>query len=161
MGVPELLLVGLVMLLGLGGVLAPGVPGPWLVWAAVLWWALQDRSRLAGLVLAGTTVILLAAQAVRWQLPSRHRVPGGGITRRLAVRAGVGALIGFCVLPVIGAIPGFLCGIYLAERVRLGGRGSAVTAARAAMRTGGWGVLTELFACLLIMATWLGAVVWG
>lgn len=158
MGVPELLLVGLVMLLGLAGVLVPGVPGPWLVWAAVLWWALQDRGRLAGIVLAGTTGILLAAQAVRWQLPSRRRgAAGTGITRRLALRAGVGALIGFCVLPVIGAVPGFLCGIYLAERVRLGGRGEAVTATRAAMRSGGWSVLTELFACLLITGAWLGA----
>ncbi|WP_255953665.1 DUF456 domain-containing protein [Streptomyces odontomachi] len=160
MGVPELLLVGLVMLLGLAGVLVPGVPGPWLVWAAVLWWALQDRSRLAGIVLAGTTGILLAAQAVRWQLPSRRRGAGDGLTHRLALRAGAGALIGFCVLPVIGAVPGFVGGIYLAERVRLGGRGEAVTATRAAMRSGGWSVLAELFACLLITAAWLGALAW-
>ncbi len=161
MGVSELLLVGLVMLLGLGGVLAPGVPGSLLVWAAVLWWALQDRSDLAGVVLAGATVVLLAAQAVRWQLPPRRRRKNGGITHRLAVRAGAGALIGFCVLPVIGAVPGFLCGIYLAERLRLGGRGEAVTATRTAMRSGGWSVLIELFAGLLIMAAWLGAVIWS
>ncbi|NUO44028.1 MAG: DUF456 domain-containing protein, partial [Streptomyces sp.] len=42
MGVWDLLLVGLVLLLGLCGVLVPGVPGSWLVWAAVLWWALKD-----------------------------------------------------------------------------------------------------------------------
>ncbi|MEU0731642.1 DUF456 domain-containing protein, partial [Streptomyces lavendulocolor] len=36
MGAWQLLLVGLVMLLGLFGVLVPGVPGAWLVWAAVM-----------------------------------------------------------------------------------------------------------------------------
>ena len=160
MGVPELLLAGLVMLLGLGGVLVPGVPGSWLVWAAVLWWALQDRGQLAGLVLAGATVVLLVARAVRWQLPARRRGPGG-MTRRLAVDAGLGALVGFCVLPVLGALPGFLCGIYLAERVRLGGHGAALAATRTALRSGGWAVLAELLAGLLIMATWLGALIWG
>ena len=44
MGVWQLLLVGLVMLLGLVGVLVPGVPGQAMVWAAVLWWALTDRT---------------------------------------------------------------------------------------------------------------------
>ncbi|GHH79530.1 membrane protein [Streptomyces sulfonofaciens] len=156
MGVWELLLVGLVMLLGLCGVLVPGVPGPWLVWASVLWWALQDRTTLAGLVLAGATLVLLVAQAVRWQLPPR-RLRQGVVTHRLAVRAGAGALIGFCVLPVIGAIPGFVAGIYLAERVRLGGHGAAAAATRAVLRAGGWSVLTELFACLLIMGAWLAA----
>jgi uncharacterized protein YqgC (DUF456 family) len=161
MGVWQLLLVGFVMLLGLGGVLVPGVPGPWLVWAAVLWWALQDRTELAGVVLGGTTGILLAAQAVRWQLPPRRRRAAGGLGHWLAVRAGAGALIGFCVLPVIGAVPGFVCGILLAERLRLGGWGAARTATGAALRSGGWSVLTELFACLLIMGAWLGALIWG
>lgn len=47
MGAWELLLVGVVMLLGLCGVLVPGVPGSWLVWAAVAWWAVQDTRTTA------------------------------------------------------------------------------------------------------------------
>ncbi|MEV0319274.1 DUF456 domain-containing protein [Streptomyces sp. NPDC050658] len=160
MGVWELLLVAVVLLLGLCGVLVPGVPGPWLVWAAVMWWALKDTSPVAWGVLVGATVVLLLAQAVRWQLPPR-RFRQSGATRRTAAYAGAGALVGFCVLPVIGAIPGFIGGIYLAERLRLGGHGEAVAATRTAMRAGGWSVLTELFACLLIAGAWLGAVLWG
>ncbi|MFK4070760.1 DUF456 domain-containing protein [Streptomyces sp. NPDC029674] len=160
MGAWELLLVGVVMLLGLCGVLVPGVPGSWLVWAAVLWWTLYDPNGLAWGVLVGATAVLLASQAVRWQLPPR-RLRESGATRRMGVFAGAGALIGFCVLPVIGAIPGFIGGIYAGERLRLGGHGEAVTATRTAMRAGGSSVLAELFACLLILGAWLGVLIWG
>lgn len=160
MGAWELLLVAVVLLLGIGGVLVPGVPGPWLVWAAVLWWALQDPEPVAWWVLVGASVVLLVAQGVRWLLPPR-RFRQSGATRRTAVYAGLGALVGFCVVPVLGSLPGFIGGIYLGERLRLGGHGEAVTATRTAMRAGGWSVLTELFACLLIAGAWLGAVIWG
>ncbi|MFE0101870.1 DUF456 domain-containing protein [Streptomyces sp. NPDC059009] len=160
MGAWELLLVGVVMLLGLCGVLVPGVPGPWLVWAAVLWWALQSPNPLAWGVLVGATLVLLAAQGIRWQLPPR-RLKQAGATPRMAYFAGAGALLGFFVVPVLGAIPGFIGGIYLGERLRLGGHGEAATATRTAMRAGGTSVLVELFSCLLILGAWLGAVWWG
>ncbi|MFD9910247.1 DUF456 domain-containing protein [Streptomyces sp. NPDC059063] len=159
MGAWELLVVGVVMLLGLCGVLVPGVPGSWLVWAAALWWALKDASGLAWGVLVGATLVLLLSQAVRWQLPPR-RLRASGATGRLAVYAGTGALLGFCVVPVLGAAPGFVGGLYLAERLRLGGHGEAVTSVRAALRAGGWSVFVELFACLLIVGAWVGAVIW-
>ncbi|MEU1144353.1 DUF456 domain-containing protein [Streptomyces sp. NPDC005863] len=160
MGAWELLLVGVVMLLGLCGVLVPGVPGSWLVWAAVLWWTLYDPNGLAWGILVGATLVLLAAQAVRWQLPPR-RLRESGATPRMAVCAGAGALLGFCVVPVIGAIPGFVGGIYAGERLRLGRHGEAAASTRNAMRMGGSSVLTELFACLLIVGAWLGALLWG
>ncbi|MFD8674569.1 DUF456 domain-containing protein [Streptomyces seoulensis] len=160
MGAWELLLVGLVIALGLCGVLVPGVPGSWLVWAGVLWWALTNPSGLAWALLVGATVVLLLAQAVRWTLPAR-RLRASGATPRMAVYAGVGTLVGFVLLPVVGALPGFMGGIYLGERLRLGRHGEAMAALRTAMRSGGSSVFTELFACLLIAAAWLGAVLWG
>ncbi|CQR60985.1 DUF456 domain-containing protein [Streptomyces leeuwenhoekii] len=160
MGVVELLLAGLVILLGLCGVLLPGVPGSWLVWAGVLWWALRDPRPVAWSVLVGATVVLLLSQAVRWALPSR-RLRAGGAGPRLTAFAGAGAFLGFLLIPVVGAIPGFLGGIYLAERLRLGRHGEAVAALRTAMRSGGSSVLAELFACLVVAAGWLGAVVTG
>ncbi|MFJ3231963.1 DUF456 domain-containing protein [Streptomyces sp. NPDC086787] len=110
MGVPELLLVGLVIALGVCGVLVPGMPGTWLVWAAVLWWALKDPRPLAWGVLVGATAVLLVAQVVRCALPPRRL------------------------------------------------RESGATPLRMTMRSGGSSVLAELFACLLIAAVWLGAV---
>ncbi|MGW2524370.1 DUF456 domain-containing protein [Streptomyces sp. NPDC001617] len=160
MGVWDLLLVGLVLLLGLCGVLVPGVPGSWLVWAAILWWALKDPRPVAWWVLVGATVALFLSQVVRWALPPR-RLRASGATPRMGVYAGVGALAGFLLLPVVGAIPGFMAGIYLGERLRLGRHAEAVTALRTAMRSGGSSVLAELFTCLLIAGAWLGAVIWG
>ncbi|NUR38503.1 MAG: DUF456 domain-containing protein [Streptomyces sp.] len=160
MGVWDLLLVGLVLLLGLCGVLVPGVPGSWLVWAAVLWWALKDPRPLAWGVLVGATVVLFLSQVVRWALPPR-RLRTSGATPRMAVYAGVGALLGFVLVPVVGAIPGFMGGVYLYERLRLGRHGEARAALRTVMRQGGSSVLAELFTCLLIAGAWLGAVIWG
>lgn len=157
MGAWELLLVGVVLLLGLCGVLVPGVPGSWLVWAAVMWWALEEPRPVAWWVLVGTTSVLLLSRAVRWGLPPR-RLEESGATPRMAVYAGVGAVLGFVLVPVLGAIPGFIGGIYLAERLRLGRHGEAVAAVRLAMRSGGSSVLAELFACLLVAGAWVGAV---
>ncbi|MEU9451256.1 DUF456 domain-containing protein [Streptomyces sp. NPDC048277] len=160
MGAGELLLVGLVLVLGLCGVLVPGVPGSWLVWAAVLWWALYDPRPTAWAVLVGATVVLLLSLVVRWALPPR-RLRASGATPRMAVYAGTGALLGFVLLPVIGTIPGFMAGVYLHERLRLGRSAEATAALRTTMNAGGSSVLAELFACLLIAAGWLVAVVWG
>jgi len=160
MGVWDLLLVGMVMLLGLGGVLVPGVPGSWLVWAAVLWWALKDPRPVAWGVLVGATVALFLSQVVRWTLPPR-RLRASGATPRMGVYAGVGALLGFFLIPVLGAIPGFMGGVYLSERLRLGRHREARAALRTTMRSGGSSVLAELFTCLLIMGAWLGTVIWG
>ncbi|GAA2445739.1 DUF456 domain-containing protein [Streptomyces lavendulocolor] len=160
MGAWQLLLVGLVMLLGLFGVLVPGVPGAWLVWAAVMWWALHVRTGVAWWLLVCATALLLVTQVVVWQLPAR-RLRGVGVTRRMVVYAGVGALVGFILLPVVGAVPGYVGGIYLCERLRLGGHGPAMASTRTVMRAVGTSVLVELFACLLIVGSWVGAVLAG
>lgn len=77
MGAWELLLVAVVLLLGLCGVLVPGVPGSWLVWAGVMWWALEDPRPVAWWVLVGATVVLLVSWAVRWSLPPRRLTESG------------------------------------------------------------------------------------
>ncbi|MGW1974001.1 DUF456 domain-containing protein [Streptomyces sp. NPDC001889] len=159
MGVWQLLLVGLVMVLGLVGVLVPGVPGRWLVWAAMLWWSLHELSPAAWVLLVASTALLLVDQVVVWLLPPR-RQRGTGITRRMAVFAGLGAVVGFVVLPVVGAIPGFIGGIYGTERLRLGGHGQAAASTREVMRAAGTSVLVELFACLVVAGAWLVAVLW-
>ncbi|MGW3121563.1 DUF456 domain-containing protein [Streptomyces sp. NPDC001107] len=160
MGVWDLLLVGLVLLLGLCGVLVPGVPGSWLVWAAVLWWALKATQPVSWWILVGATLAMFLSQVVRWALPPR-RLRASGATPLMGVYAGAGAFLGFVLIPVLGTIPGFMGGIYLYERRRLGGHGEAKAALRTVMRSGGSSVLAELFTCLLITGAWLGAVIWG
>ncbi|MFE2285294.1 DUF456 domain-containing protein [Streptomyces sp. NPDC059443] len=160
MDLPQLLLVGLVLLLGVAGVLVPGVPGTWLVWAGVLWWALHERSAAAWTLLVSATALLLVVQVVKWLLPPR-RLRGVGVTRRMVAYAGAGAVLGFVLVPVVGAVPGFVGGIYLCERRHLGSHGEAWASVRAVMRAVGTSVLVELFACLLVVGAWIGTLVWA
>lgn len=124
MSVWQLVAVGLVMMLGLIGVLVPGVPGQAIVWAAVLWWALTDMTPAAWGVLIGSTALLLLNQALKPLLPPR-RPRESGAPRRTLMLGGIGAITGFFVIPVVGAIAGYVGVIYGAERLRLGSRGPA------------------------------------
>jgi hypothetical protein len=160
MGVWQLLGVAAVMLMGLCGVLVPGVPGPAIVWAAVAWWALADTTGLAWGVLAGATGVLLLSQALTALLPPR-RFKGTGVARRSVLTAGIAAVAGFFLLPVVGGIVGFVGGLYGAERVRLGSHGDGWASARTVLRAGGYSVMAELFACLLVVGAWAGAVIRG
>ncbi|MFB6988813.1 DUF456 domain-containing protein [Streptomyces sp. NPDC056304] len=160
MGVWQLLAVGLVMFLGLVGVLVPGVPGQAIVWAAVLWWALADVTPVAWGVLIGATALLLLNQALKPLLPPR-RPHESGAPRKTLMLGGIGAIVGFFVVPVVGGIAGYVGVIYGAERLRLGSRGAGWASLRSVMRATGWSVLVELFACLLVTGAWLGAAAWG
>lgn len=161
MGTAQVCLIGAVMLLGLVSVPAPGVPGTLLCWAAVLWWATLEHTSLTWGVLAGATGLLAVAQVVVWLMPAR-RIRESGLTWRTLMNAGAVAVAGFCVLPVLGAVLGFVGTIYVTERARLGGgHRTAWTATRVAMRAVGGSVLVELMACLLVAGAWAGAVAAG
>jgi uncharacterized protein YqgC (DUF456 family) len=161
MGTAQAGLIGAVMLLGLLGVAVPGVPGTLLCWAALLWWATSEHTGLTWGVLAGATGLLAVAQVVVRLLPAR-RIRDSGVTWRTVIDAGAVAIAGFFLVPVLGAIAGFVGSIYVTERVRLGGgHRTAWTATRRAMRTVGGSVLVELLACLMVTGTWLIATVAG
>ncbi|ARF58156.1 DUF456 domain-containing protein [Streptomyces gilvosporeus] len=156
----QLVAVGLVLLLGLVGVLIPGVPGPPIVWAGVLWWAMTAQTRTAWTVLIAATVVLLLGQALKWLLPPRslHTV---GTPYGTLFLAGAAGIAGFFLLPVVGAPLGAVGGLYLLERLRLGSHGDAWASTRTVMRAIGLSVLVELFACLLVVGAWVGAVIAG
>lgn len=156
----QLVAVGLVMLLGLLGVLVPGIPGPLIVWAGTLWWTVTENSALAWAVLIGATAVLLLNQALKWLLPTRNLRAAGAPYRTLFVAGAVG-IVGFFVIPVIGGPLCAIGGLYVLERARLGSHGDAWASTRTAMRAIGLSVLVELFACLLVVGAWTGAVIAG
>lgn len=161
MGTAQVCLIGAVMLLGLVGVAAPGVPGTLLCWAAVLWWATTEHTSLTWGVLAGATGLLAVGQVVVWLLPTR-RIRESGVTWRTVLVASSVAIAGFFLLPVVGAVLGFAGTIYVIERDRLGGgHRTAWAATRRAMRAVGGSVLVELLACLFVAGAWAGAVLAG
>ncbi|AZS74811.1 DUF456 domain-containing protein [Streptomyces lydicus] len=160
MSVWQLVAAGLVMLLGLLGVLVPGIPGPLIVWAGVMWWTLSEKSALAWVVLMAATAVLLLNQVLKWLLPARN-LRAVGTPYRALFLAGVAGIVGFFVIPVIGGLLGSVGGLYLLERIRLGSHGDAWASTRTALRAIGLSVLVELFACLLVFGAWIGAVVAG
>lgn len=149
------LLVGLAIAVGLVGIVVPVLPGTLLVWAAILVWALATKTTLAWMVLAVATASVAAAQVVKYVIPDRQ-LRAGGVPRRSIVLGGLLALVGFFVIPVVGLVLGFVAGVYLSERQRLGEHAAAWRGTILAAKAAGVSVLVELAGALLAAATWLG-----
>lgn len=152
--------VGAVIALGLVGVLVPVLPGLALVWGAVLVWALVEQSTLGWVVLGVATALLAAGTVVKYVVPGR-RLRRAGVPWRSTALGGALGVVGFFVVPVVGLLLGFVLGVYLAERQRLGGHGPAWQSTRQALAAAGWSVLIELAAGMAMAATWLAGVLMG
>jgi uncharacterized protein len=150
-------LVGVAILIGLLGVVVPALPGLLLVWGAVLVWALVERTATAWVVLVVASVLFAVSQVVKYLVPGR-RMRAAGVPWSTLAAGGVLAIVGFFVIPVVGAILGFVVGIYVAERLRLGAHQAAWPSTVHALKAAGLSVLIELGAGLLIGGAWLAAV---
>jgi len=152
------LVLGLVVLVGVVGVVVPLLPGTLLVGAAVLVWAVDVGTATGWVYAAGALALLAAGVVVKYAVPGK-RLKGAGVPTSTLVLGGVFAVIGFFVIPVIGAFIGFVLGVYVAEVRRLGS-GRAWPATRSALAAVGLSVLIELVAAILAAVVWLaGAVV--
>lgn len=155
-----LLVVGLVILAGLVGVVVPALPGLLLCWAAVLVWALLERTAAAWTVLGVASALLVVSQVVKYVVPGR-RLRAAGVPWPTLAAGGALAIVGFFVIPVVGAFVGFVGGVYAAERLRLGRHEAAWPSTVHALKAVGLSVLIELGAGLLMAAAWLAAVVFA
>jgi uncharacterized protein YqgC (DUF456 family) len=153
-------LVGIAIVAGLIGIVIVLLPGLLIVWAAVAVWALVERTPLAWGVLALATMFALAGTVVKYLLPGQ-RMRDAGVPGRSVVFGALLGVIGFFVIPVVGLFVGFILGIYLAERIRLGAHNRAWPSTVHALKAVGLSILIELLAGLLIAASWALAVVAG
>jgi uncharacterized protein YqgC (DUF456 family) len=149
-------LAGLVMLIGLAGVVVPFLPGLPLVWGGVLLWALVRHDAVAWAALVVASILLVAGIAAKYALPGR-RLREAGVPVGALLLGGALGVVGFFVVPVVGAVLGFVLGVYVAERVRLGGSGAAWPATRSTLAAVGWSIAIELTAGLLIVVVWVVA----
>ncbi len=152
MNVTEVL-VGLAILVGLVGIVVPVLPGSTLVLGAVLVWAVQDGSRTAWVVFAVVTVLLMTGAIVKFAIPGRS-LKATGIPNRTLLAGGLLAIVGFFVIPVVGLVVGFVLGVYLSERQRVGAD-HAWPSTTAAVKAVGVSILIELAAALLATSVWL------
>ncbi len=145
--------VALAILVGLVGIIVPVLPGVVLVFAAILVWASELGTRTGWIVFAVAALFLLVGAVAKYALPGR-RLKGAGIpssTQWTGVAFGV---VGFFVVPVIGLFLGFVLGMYVAERRRVG-PAAAGPSTRAALGAVGLSVLIELMSALLAVAAWV------
>lgn len=149
----SLLLVGLAMLVGLVGVVVPLLPGTALVLAAGVVWALLSEASGRWVVVAVMAVLFVAGVVAKYALPGKRlstRLP-----RRTLVYGGLGALVGFVLLPPLGLLLGGVAGTYLGEVARLGAGAQARESTVQVLKAVGLGLLAELTAGVLMVAVWL------
>lgn len=160
MGTGGLVLIGLGIIVGLVGIVVPILPGLLLIWGSVTVWAVVESSTTAWIVLAAATVLIVASQVLKYVLPGRRLRDAGVPTRGIVTGAAFG-VVGFFAVPVVGLFLGFVAGVYLVERLRLGNHDSAWRSTVHALKAVGLAILIELFAGLLIAAGWLATVAFG
>jgi len=152
--------VGLVMLVGLVGIVVPLLPGLLLVWAAVLVWAIEAQSSAGWAVLGIATILALLGTLLQYLLPGRRMARAGVTTSSTAAGVGLG-IVGFFVIPVVGAFLGFALGIYLAERIKLGVHSAAWPSTKHALKAIALSIGIELLTGLAIITAWLIGVTTG
>lgn len=152
----ELALV-LVMLAGLVGVLVPIVPGLILVIGAGLVWAGERGGGVEWAIAVIMALIGVAGMVAASMLPVR-RATAGGAPAWVVVAGGIGVVIGFFVVPVVGALLGFPAGVLVAELYRQKRLGPAWTATLEAMKGVALGIVIQLAAGVAMIGLWLAAV---
>ena len=149
--------VALAILVGLVGVVVPVLPGAVLVLGAILVWATELGTRTGWVVFAVAALFLVIGTVAKYALPGR-RLKQAGIPASTQWTGVAFGIVGFFVVPVIGLFLGFVLGMYVAERVRVGAT-AAGPSTRAALSAVGLNVLIELVSTLLAAATWVVGVV--
>jgi len=145
----------LLVAVGLFGIVVPVLPGTVLVALGIGIWAFDAGSTGAWVTFALAQLLLVVGAVVKYAVPGR-RLKATVPTRTLVV-GGLFAVVGFFVIPVVGAFVGFVVGVYLAERRRLGPGAGAST--RSALRAVGVSLLIELTAAVLAASAWVAGVV--
>ncbi len=149
------LLCGLAILVGIAGVVVPVLPGLVLCWIAVLAWAvLAGEGWGRWLVLGVATAVAIAGTVVKYIWPGRN-LKRTGVPNTSLFAGGALGLVGFFLIPVVGLFVGFVLGLWLAERIRLGSFRDAWSPTKQAVKAVGLAMLIELAAGLTIGTAFL------
>lgn len=149
------LLLGLAMLAGLAGVVVPALPGTALVLAAGVAWAVWvvEEGAARWVVVGVMAALFVVGLVLKYALPGRRMK--GELPRRTLLLAAVGAVVGLVLLPPLGLLIGGVVGVYAGEAQRLGPGAQARRSTVRVLEAVGLGILAELAAGVLMVATWL------
>jgi uncharacterized protein YqgC (DUF456 family) len=158
MSLGGLLLVGLAMAVGLAGTIVPVLPGTALIWAAALVYGLlAGFGALGWFMFVLITLLAVGGTVAKYFLPTHQaftRTPWSTL-----LVAGVLALVGFFVVPVVGLPLGFAAGVLAAEYRRLGEWAPAWATTKGVVVGLGVGVAIEFGAGFVMVFTWIAWVV--
>ncbi len=151
-------LIGVVMAIGLVGVLLPVLPGLILIAGAGVVWALEVGTWQAWGVVVVMIALLAAGTVIKYRIPGRELAETQASSRTW-ILAGVMAVIGFFVVPIVGLVLGFVVGIYLGERLDRGTHGAAWASTRRLLAGIGKGIAFEFAAGASAVFVWAIAAV--
>jgi uncharacterized protein len=149
--------LAIVMLVGLVGVVVPVFPGLILVLGAGFVWALERGGPGPWMIFAAMAVVGVAGIVTSSVLPAR-RASAAGAPAWVVAAGALGLVIGFFVVPVVGALIGFPAGVFVAELVRRRHPGPAWRATWDALKNVGLGIAIQLGAGVVMIGIWLAAV---
>jgi uncharacterized protein YqgC (DUF456 family) len=147
------ILVAVLIAVGIAGIIVPVLPGTILVLGAILVWALEIGTSTGWLVFAVCTTLLVGGSVVKYLVPGR-RLKAAGVPSRTLLAGALLAFVGFFVIPLVGMFIGFVLGVYLAERARVGAAG-AWPSTVGALHAVGVSILIELVAAFLAALAWV------
>lgn len=142
-----------VFVIGLMGIVIPVLPGLIICLGTVLLWASEVGGTRAWVTFAVAALVFLVGVVLQYAIPGR-RMKAEGVGRLTILTGLVAAVVGFFVVPVIGAPLFFVLGIYLLERVRYKDSKRAAAATRAAIRGVIRSIGVELTTALTIAVVW-------
>ena len=149
------IIVLVMMLVGLAGTLFPVLPGIVLMWVAAIAYGLSFGFDALGIGITAVISVLTVVALVLGVVLPKQAAAGAGASNKAQLAAGVGAIIGFFVIPVVGLVIGAVVGIAIAEYYEKGdwelAKGSTIAVAK------GFGVstLAQFAIGVAILLIWL------
>lgn len=125
-------LCAVLIIVGMVGIVVPVLPGLLLTLLAVLIWAISTGGSTAWGVFAVAAAVFLVGVVAQFLVPGR-RLKSQGIGMGTMLLAVLGGIIGFFVIPVVGAFAGFVLAIFLVEMTRSRSRDQAWARTKSAL----------------------------
>lgn len=149
------LLIAILMAIGILGTVIPLIPGLALVWIAGGLWAYFDGGDGTRMWLfALMTLFAVIGYAAQFLLPAAATTSSKPPKNTLLI-GGLAGLVGFFVIPIIGAPIGFMAGVYTNYFLNTGDSTKAWALTLKTAVAFGWAILIQVFCSVLIALTWI------
>jgi uncharacterized protein YqgC (DUF456 family) len=151
------ILVAVAMAIGLVGVLLPILPGLVVIGGAAFVWAIAEGTATAWVVVAVMIAFLVVGTYLKYRIPGKE-LAAQHVPARTWALVGIGGLLGFFAVPVVGALAGVVAGAYVGERLRFGAHSPAWASTKRVIVSIGKGMALEFIAGMAAITLWVIAV---